>query len=73
MLKYRIIKRVYKDKSTADDYLVQYIDKHDDWFTLHYCRTFEEAEEYIKEEMREKEEQYVETELKVYYPDFPDE
>ena len=68
-MKYRIVKREYKDKSIPDEYVVQWIDKHDDWFSLDYCRTLEEAEQYVKELMSEPEEKYVETELKVYYPD----
>ena len=62
---YRIVKREHNDKNIDDEYVVQCIDKHDDWFTLWICRTLEEAEEYVKQEMEPKE-KYVETVVKEY-------
>ena len=51
---YRIVKREHEDKSIEDEYLVQCIDKHDDWFTLGWCRTLEQAEEFLKKELEPK-------------------
>ena len=67
-MKYRIVKRVYKDKSIGDEYVAQCLDKHDDWFGLLSYPTLEEAEEDIKEWMSEGEEKYVETVIKEYHP-----
>jgi hypothetical protein len=62
---YRIVKREHNDNSIDDEYVVQCIDKHDDWFTLWTYRTLEEAEEHVKKEMEPKE-KYVETVVKEY-------
>ena len=68
-MRYRIVKRAHKDKSIGDEYVVQWLDKHDDWFSFFPNRTLEEAEEYIKELMSEKEEECVETVMKEYWID----
>jgi len=68
-MKYRIVKRAHKDKSIGDEYVVQWLDKHDDWLSFFPNRTLEEAEEYVKELMSEKEEECVETVMKEYWID----
>ena len=48
-MKYRIVKRAYENNSIDNEYVVQCLDKHDDWYSYCPYRTLEEAEEYVKE------------------------
>ena len=65
-MKYRIVKRIHEDKSIGVEYVVQGLDRHDDWYSYWTCRTLEKAEEYVKELMGEGKEKYVETVVKEY-------
>ena len=65
-MKYRIVKRVHKDESIDDEYVVQCLDKHDDWYSYWPYHTLKEAEEYVAELMSDDEEEYVETVIKEY-------
>jgi len=62
---YRIVKREHEDKNLDVEYVVQCIDKHDDWFTLSWFQTLEEAEEYVRKEMEPKP-KFVDTVVKEY-------
>ena len=65
-MKYRIVKRTHEDKSIGDEYVVQCLDRHDDWYSFWPYRTLEKAEEFVKELMSEEKEEYVETVVKEY-------
>ena len=66
-MNYRIVKRVHENNNIDDEYLVQWIDKHDDWFQLRSCSCFKEAEEYVNELIGVKAEKYIDTVVKEYH------
>ena len=65
-MEYRIVKRSHENKSIADKYVVQCLDKNDDWYSFWSYSTLEEAEEYVDDLISKGEQDFYETVLKEY-------